>query len=221
MKKIFDVLLTGGLIVMLLFVAFGPDGVFRTSADRWVAVHRARTLIHANWASMVATGIRVEPGQTGGPVLMEFSDYECPFCRKAHEVVRQLARQHPEVAVVLEPLPLPIHEHAKPAALAEVCASEQGKADLMHQFLFQSTDWLHLGGTQWKALAARIGVADTTRFHRCMSGPGAEDRLRRTTDLARRLMNIHATPTFVSLNGVLSGVPSVDGLVKLLGMEGQ
>ncbi|HYS83152.1 MAG TPA: thioredoxin domain-containing protein [Anaeromyxobacteraceae bacterium] len=71
--------------------------------------------------------------------LVEWSDFECPFCRAAEPQVEQVLTQHPaDVRLVYKQLPLTeIHERALPAALAADCAGQQGKFWEMHDLLMQ------------------------------------------------------------------------------------
>ena len=71
--------------------------------------------------------------------LVEWSDFECPFCRSAEAQVQQVLAQHPtDVRLVYKQFPLTgIHERALPAALAADCAGQQGKFWEMHDLLMQ------------------------------------------------------------------------------------
>ena len=85
---------------------------------------------------------------------MEFSDYQCPYCRGFHqELFPRLKKTYVDTGVVQFihiNLPLTIiHEQAMPAALAAVCAGEQGRFWDMDNALFEST----LDPTTYGALA--------------------------------------------------------------------
>ena len=59
--------------------------------------------------------------------LVGFSDYECPFCGRADAMVMQLRKAYgPKLRIVMRQHPLPIHAHARAAALAAIAANEQG-----------------------------------------------------------------------------------------------
>ena len=68
-------------------------------------------------------------GPAGAAVtLVEFSDYQCPFCKRAHETVEQLVAAYPnDIRLVFMDYPLPMHNRAAAAAEAARCAGEQGK----------------------------------------------------------------------------------------------
>ncbi len=80
-------------------------------------------------------------GPANAPVtIVEYSDFECPFCQRAFPTVKQVMETYPnEVKVVYKHLPLTnLHPNAHAAAVASVCAQKQGKFWEYHDVLFQS-----------------------------------------------------------------------------------
>lgn len=73
-------------------------------------------------------------------IIVEFSDFECPFCARAYSTVKQIQADYPnDVAIAYKHLPLTqIHPNAERAAQASVCAQEQGKFWEYHDKLFES-----------------------------------------------------------------------------------
>ena len=125
--------------------------------------------------------------------LVEFSDYQCPFCRQAHATVTQVEKKYAgKVRVVMKEFPLTnMHPQARPASLAAIAAGRQGKYWEMHDRLFSSPQLdpgtleryareLGLDVERWKAdqqdgrvaaiinrdteLAANVGVTGTPAF---------------------------------------------------------
>ncbi|MDA1316639.1 MAG: thioredoxin domain-containing protein [bacterium] len=79
-------------------------------------------------------------GPKDAPVtILEYSDFECPFCARAFGTIQQLKAAYPkEVKIVFKQLPLTqIHPNAQKAAEASLCAQDQGKFWEMHDKLFQ------------------------------------------------------------------------------------
>jgi len=72
--------------------------------------------------------------------IVEFSDFECPFCQRAFGTVQQIQKAYPkEVRIVYKQLPLTnLHPHAQKAAEASVCAQKQGKFWEYHDTLFKA-----------------------------------------------------------------------------------
>jgi len=137
--------------------------------------------------------------------IVEFSDYECPHCRKAHKKMRLLAAEHPdEVRLVHRHLPLDLachplmrkqlHERACEFAEAAECAGEQGKFWGMNDALFSLQDEVKAADVDLGIVAVRLGL-DRPRFDRCMAGDEAMQRVKRDIDEAidRRL---RGTPSY-------------------------
>lgn len=77
---------------------------------------------------------RILPGDpVAGPegarvTIIQFSDFECPFCREAHDIVMDVQKEYPDdVRVVWKDFPLPQHKRARALAFAARCAKEQEK----------------------------------------------------------------------------------------------
>src|SRR5439155_22585604 len=65
--------------------------------------------------------------------IVEWSDFQCPFCSRAVPTVKQIEESYPkDVRVIFRHQPLPFHNNAKPAALAAMAANHQGKFWEMH-----------------------------------------------------------------------------------------
>ncbi|MCC6221686.1 MAG: thioredoxin domain-containing protein [Deltaproteobacteria bacterium] len=71
--------------------------------------------------------------------VVEFSDFQCPYCQRGASVMDELLKEYPnDVKVVFKHLPLPFHAQAKPASRAALAAGEQGKFWEMHDALFKN-----------------------------------------------------------------------------------
>jgi protein-disulfide isomerase len=126
--------------------------------------------------------------------IIEFSDYECPFCRKAHEPLMDALDDHDDVRLVFKHYPLPMHPHAIPAARAAWAAQQQGKFWEMHEHLFE------VGGKldDIEQVAERMGL-DVARFRSDMTSEAAAQALE-ADRYAAGLLGIGSTPHFV-ING--------------------
>jgi len=111
---------------------------------------------------------RYQPGKIN---VVEFADYECPFCRALHPVLKLVSASYPgKVNFTRLNLPLQSHEFAQGAAEAQVCAREQGKGDEMADRLFAATD---LTPEANRALAKALGV-ELASYDRCISSGKAD-----------------------------------------------
>lgn len=131
-------------------------------------------------------------------VLYEFSDYECPFCRRfAHETFPRVESDYVrsgKVAVIFRDNPLEMqHPRAVPAALAGRCAAAQGKLWAMNERLLK--DPVALSDEDFARNAREIGL-DATAFDRCRRDPATLQQIQREMkDASER--GVKGTPIFV------------------------
>jgi protein-disulfide isomerase len=129
--------------------------------------------------------------------LVEFSDFECPFCgRYFRETMPEIERAYirtGKVRYVFRNFPLEaIHHEAFKAAEAAMCAGEQDKFWAMHDHLFTHQD--ALAATDLPGHAAAVGL-DLPRFERCLAGGTYAEDIRR--DLAEgQKAGVRGTPSF-------------------------
>ena len=89
--------------------------------------------------------------------LVEFSDFECPYCSlAAPEVISILAAYPKDIRLIYKQFPLPMHPHAPLAAAASLAANEQGKFWQMHDVLFKN--FRHLSREKILELAQGLGL---------------------------------------------------------------
>ncbi len=125
--------------------------------------------------------------------VVEFSDFQCPFCGRAAPIVTKLlAEFEGQVRLIFKHLPLPFHSHARLAAAAAEAAREQGKFWEMHDLLFQNRDALERDDL--RGYAQQLGL-DAARFETALDSPETYARLERDLDQARRV-GANGTPTF-------------------------
>ncbi|NCS99394.1 thioredoxin domain-containing protein [Candidatus Parcubacteria bacterium] len=74
-------------------------------------------------------------GDPKAPItIIEYSDYECPFCSRFHPTVEDIVKTNPDVKWVYRHFPLGNHRNARPAALAAECVAELGGNDMFWEF---------------------------------------------------------------------------------------
>ncbi|HET6639258.1 MAG TPA: DsbA family protein [Gemmatimonadota bacterium] len=138
--------------------------------------------------------------------IVEFSDFQCPFCAEARPVIDSLLAAHPDdVRHVYRHFPLPMHEYAARAAQASIEAQLQGRFWQYHDRLFENqaalSDAELVGHAEWLGL-------DADAFERALAEGTHQARMHEDMELGRSL-GVTGTPTFF-LNGFrLQGVPSV------------
>jgi protein-disulfide isomerase len=142
--------------------------------------------------------------------IIEFSDFQCPFCQRFHTTVQPLLRKNyidtGKVQMIFRDLPLDFHPLAKDAAVAVNCAGAQGHYWDMADALFDDQE--RLGEGLYRELAGRFGL-DMKLYQTCLADPASLKVIEQSTQEAVAL-GIEGTPTF--LIGRVEGDRLVDAL---------
>lgn len=147
-------------------------------------------------------------------VLVVFSDYECPFCRKLAGDLRELANKEPGVfRVVYRHFPLSIHSNALAAARSAVCADRQGAFAPYNHELFAEQG--SIGNKRWVDFARDVHVPDIDLFSRCLTDPRSAAVLVRDS-IAGASLGIQGTPTILINDLELGGYPGKVALDKYI-----
>jgi protein-disulfide isomerase len=140
-------------------------------------------------------------GPENAPItIIEFSDYECPFCTRWYaEVWPRIQATYPDqVRLVYRDFPLTsIHGNAVPAAEAANCAGEQGAYWEFHEKLFSGQDGL--SKEAYQNYASQLGL-DSAAFDECVKERRYQDEVAADMDFAFNL-GVRSTPTFF-INGI-------------------
>jgi protein-disulfide isomerase len=155
-------------------------------------------------------------GSAEAPItLVEFSDFQCPYCAQLATVLDSLrVTHHDSVRIVYRHLPLTEkHPAAFEAAVAAECAHDQGHFKEMHDQLFSHQ--AELGRRSWWEFARQAGVPDSVAFALCRSDSRVADRVQKDIVAAERL-SIKGTPNLL-LGGVrVEGFATLDVLDSLM-----
>jgi Na+/H+ antiporter NhaA len=151
-------------------------------------------------------------GPEKAPVtVVEYGDFECPYCGQAEPAVRELLRDHGDVRYVWRHLPLTdVHPHAQLAAEAAEAAAAQGAFWEMHDLLFDHQDALTV--RDLLGYAGSLGL-DTQRFSSDLSAHAGAERVRQDTDSAD-LSGVSGTPTFFVNGQRHYGAYDIESLTK-------
>ena len=140
-------------------------------------------------------------GAEDAPItIVEFSDYECPYCRQWHsEVYSQLIETYgKQIRFVYRDFPLAsIHSNANSAAYAANCAHEQGVFWEYHDMLFGMEQGL--GNGAYLDYANQLGI-DQADFQECLDSGRYQAEVQADFDFAAEL-GVRSTPTFF-INGI-------------------
>lgn len=132
--------------------------------------------------------------------IVEFSDFECPFCARSQATLRQiLDRYGDEVRIVFKHRPLEFHKNARKAHKAAIAAHRQGKFKEAKEFLF--SNYNRLGDDKlYEEMVSKFGL-NKEKFFSDMNSEDAERILKADEELADSL-KVGGTPTFF-INGVM------------------
>jgi protein-disulfide isomerase len=212
-------LLGAGALTVLAIVALSLAQGRGDAADGPLTIERIRRDDPRFYAWYISQPI-VEPplGEAAASraeiTVVEFSDFECPHCRRAFLDLSRVVADDPRVRVVHRNFPLhpdcnpkidvKIHENACGAAMAAECAARQGRGDAYNAILFSHQDAL---GRESLLEYAREAGADTKAFEACLASPEAAEAVAK--DVAQGVAaGVESTPTFF-INGrrIKGGLP--------------
>ncbi len=191
----------------------------------WLGEKTAKTGIEVFFTKPQRPTFDVKIGNapfTGGKdakvTIVEFSDFQCPYCAQGSKVLRQLKKKYgKKIKVVMKQFPLPFHTQAKKASVAALCANEQstGKFWEMHDKLF--ADQSKLGIDQLKALANKLGL-DTQKFNTCLDQNKYIAQVEKDIQDGQAV-GVKSTPTFFVNGQLVSGAQPVDVFSELIDQE--
>jgi protein-disulfide isomerase len=147
----------------------------------------------------IHTSDHVQGSRNAPAILLEYGDFECPHCGRAHYIVKRLQQtfQH-RIAFVFRNFPLSnIHPHAELAAEGAEAAGARGKFWQMHDWLFEHQEDLDLENIVEAAEAMRL---DTVSFLSDIENEVCRDKIR-ADFMGGVRSGVNGTPTFF-VNGV-------------------
>jgi len=156
-------------------------------------------------------------GPADAPVtIIEFSDFNCPFCQRVAPTLKALLARYPDqLRLVFRHYPLPIHTRARAIAEAAVCADDQGAFWAFHDRIFE--DPQPLADEAIRKLAGTVGL-DLTAFDSCLAAGGAANVVQRDVD-AGAAAGVTGTPAFF-VNGIrMSGAQPLEAFERVIDDE--
>jgi|SRR5579862_5115540 len=195
--------LTDYLICVLIGLMLVNTGVLL------VSLHKDRTLLplanaaesdHQVWEAapgtiLTTSGLPIDGNATAKLALIEFSDFQCPYCaRYATTVLPELRKDFVssgKMQYVFVNLPLPGHQQAKSLAKAAACAGKQGRFWSVHDALFTQ----QANGSQNILETVRQQGVNRDQFAECIAASDTDQQIERDLDTTARFQ-LRATPAF-------------------------
>jgi protein-disulfide isomerase len=182
------------------------------------ALHEKATvvLLLAPPSSKVEVGNAFRLGPADAPVqLIEFADYECPYCIKAYaELKKAKAEFGDRISFVYKDFPLPMHAHAQKAAEAARCAGAQNKYWEYHERLFSTTA---IDLPQLKQFAMDLGL-DRAKFDKCVDSGEQAAAVQNDAAEAQKI-GLTGTPSFFLNGHFFTGAVKYDDLRHMVLQE--
>ncbi len=161
-------------------------------------------------------------GPSKGPddaeiTIVEFSDFQCPFCGRVNPTIDQVMKKYGDkVRVVFRQYPLPMHAEAPKAGEASLCANDQGKFWEMHDAMFADQQGLTVD--KLKEKAAAIDGVDTATFDKCLDSGQYGETVQK--DLAEGSeAGVSGTPAFFINGRFISGAAAFETFDEIISEE--
>jgi protein-disulfide isomerase len=148
--------------------------------------------------------------------VIEFSDFQCPFCGRAVPTLSQIEKQYGgKVRIVFKHLPLPMHAKAPAAHAAAEAAHRQGQFWAMHDKIF--SDQADMSPERYREYARELGL-DLARFDRDVDDAATRQRIDADADEAKQL-GVSGTPAFFVNGRFVEGAVPFETFRKLIDEE--
>ncbi len=160
-------------------------------------------------------------GPTNAPVsLVVFSDFQCPFCRNAATILRQVAlSEGKNVRISFRHLPLRMHTWARAAAEATACAQMQSAETFwkLHDLIFENQGGFTVDNVSGRILeyARTIRELDVPKFQACLANRASSVMVSEDIKFASA-NDIEATPTFFVDGRRVQGIRTADQLIAVI-----
>ena len=179
----------------------------KTAVQSWIASKTKNGGVEVFFKKPLPPSYDVEVGNSpffGGEkanvTIVEFSDFQCPFCAKSAEIVRSLKKKYGnKIKFVFKQFPLPFHSQAQKAAVASLCANEQSVSQFwkLHDVMF--ADQGKLSPENIKKSAKEIGL-DSSKFDKCLDDNKYAAQVQKDIEQGKAI-GVKGTPSFF-INGM-------------------
>ncbi len=197
----------------------------KEAIDKWVAEQTKSTPVEVYIPKPRRPTFPVEAGNApfagdkdAKVVIVEYSDFQCPFCAKGADLLKKIKEKYGnKVKVAFKNFPLPFHNHAEMAAVASLCANEQSTNHFwkMHDAMFANQESLDPEGL--KKTAAKIGLkADT--FEKCLNENKFLEQVKADIEGGKKV-GVKSTPTFFVNGQLITGAQPIEVFAEIVDEE--
>ena len=161
--------------------------------ERLKKAEPVKILLEPQRVAVNSSGHPAQGGKDATVTIVEFTDFQCPFCQKTESTLKELRTKYGDkIRLVHMDFPLPFHSHALDAAKAARCANEQGKFWPYREALFANQS--KLAPSDLKASAKTLGL-NTAKFDTCFDS-AKYDALIKADQAAGEKVGVDGTPAF-------------------------
>jgi protein-disulfide isomerase len=212
-----DKLVKSGVAKNQIYAALTKNAKAEKSADAPAAAQQPRRLPDPKAVYQVPVGNSPIKGPSDALVtIVEFSDFQCPFCSRVEPTVTQIHQTYgKDVRVIFKQNPLPFHQNAGPAAEASLEARDQGKFWEMHEKLFANQQALEKDKLEGYAKELGLNVA---KFKTALETNKHKAEIDADQKLARDL-GASGTPSFFINGRSLRGAQPFDAFKAVIDEE--
>ncbi len=206
-------------------VAFLTMEMKKVAVDKWIAKETGKSPVevYLNKPTRPVFAVRTEGAPFAGGAdakvtIVEFSDFQCPFCSKGAKIMEDLKKKYGnKIRIAFKQFPLPFHQQARGAASASLCANEQDPKLFwkLHDFMFANQNELSVENL--KKQAKTLGLNET-KFNECLD----KDKFAAQIDqdmLDGQNASVKSTPTFFVNGMMVNGAHPVEVFSEMIDEE--
>jgi protein-disulfide isomerase len=193
------------------------DAAYKMFVDKLKKDYKVETYLEPLRVEIATQGFPSKGGAAAPVTIVEFSDFECPFCAGLFPTLKQVeSRYADKIRIVFRQFPLTsIHPHAQKAAEASLCANEQQKFWEMHDAMFLDNKNLEVDALKQKATALKLDMAV---FNTCIDSARHAETIRK--DIAEGVkLGITGTPAMFINGRFINGNVPLAELSKVIDEE--
>lgn len=196
----------------------------KVDVEKWLAKETEKNPVKAFFGKperpkfdvVIGENVPMVGGKNAKVTIVEFSDFQCPFCVKGHEVAAEIKKKYGDkVKIYFKNMPLSFHNHAQGAAEAAMCANLEGKFWKMHDWMFTHQNKLDVEGLKEGAKAMGL---NSKKFDACLDSHEMKSVVQKDIADATK-SGVKSTPTFY-VNGVLvQGAQPIEVFSEIIDAE--
>ncbi len=192
------------------------EAAVRAAVDASPLMHRAAPQLLERPVAIPIDGAPFTGPKNARVTLVEFSDFQCPYCAQAVGKLNAVLKAYPnQVKLVFKQFPLDKHSQAALAAAAALAAHRQGKFWQLHDAMFG--DRTHLSRQRILAMAGAIGL-DTKRFEQDWDSPAIKQVVARE-EMEGEMAGVDSTPTVFIDGQKYNGALDLDAIRPIIDAE--